>query len=613
LPNGKVSRLPNSAIGAALNALQVVKQIKVPSNPEWFGTDNCWAFPAEIEACASSAHIPPSSHWFITLSDSYPSGEIRFFPAKKGGITYTFPHQALNVPGTDALPWRKGKLCLESQVRSLGGYGFTEEPYGDAELRILWYAERASQWLKAAAEGNLLRPGDPFELPEYPDPTSPGRRVIHDESPSCMPIWTDTTDRMGRIFFGPCPPPNGTVAIYRYETFDGRTIRDGLWRYKAPETDIKEGVWWLWPEPLIVEPWQAPVTWGDLRVAGVRAGVDLKSGLKEIISHISPKGDRVILLLGFPIPRKVGEAFSEIHWNAIDLPVFRPGRDKAPRGFRKNAMGLERKFQLDLADDRAIPYLMTSNWHPNRLRARGGFGEKLQAAAVGIIGVGSLGSAIAELLARGGVKNFVLIDGENIEVGNLSRHILTLHDLAQHKAKAVADRLKSISPHLFVVPLNAKFPSDESVRMMDGIDVLIDCTASDGLLASLASVWFRIPKLFISLSLGFRARRLFCFSAFANVFPAAQFRDQILPSMKKEKQLLAEDDEVFEGAGCWSPLFPARYEDVLMAAATGIKEIESCVVDPPAVPALVVFEQKFTDNIFMGYGRVDRAGSVASS
>ena len=605
MPNGRPPERPNGAIVAALNALRGAKELKALGSPVWFSADNCWAFPAEIEARVSSPHIPPSSRWFITLSDSYPSGEVRFFPAKEGGIACTFPHQALNVPGSATLPWRNGKLCLESQVRSLGGYGFAEEPYGDAELRMLWYAERASQWLKAAVDGTLLRTGDPFELPEYPDPTSSSTRVVHDEGPSFMAAWADTTESMGRILFAPCPPPKGTVAVYRYETFDGRTIRDGSWRYKAPETDIKDGVWWLWPEPIIVEPWQAPITWGDLRGAGVRMGVDLKVGLQTIISHVSPKVDRLILLLGFPIPRKVGGAYSEIHWNAIDLPVLRPGQDKALRGFRKNAMGLERKFQLDLADVREIPYLITRNWHPDRLRVRGRFGEKLRSASVGIVGVGSLGSAVAEILARGGVKNLVLVDGESIEIGNLSRHVLTLNDLSKNKAKAVSERLQSISPHLSVVALDSNFPSAGSVQMMENIDILIDCTASDSLLVPLASVWFRIPKLFVSLSLGFRARRLFCFTAHGNVFPAVQFRDRILPWMDKEKRHFAESEEILEGAGCWSPLFPARYDDVLLAAATSIKEIESRAGTPPPSPLLVVYEQKFTDNIFTGYGRTD--------
>jgi hypothetical protein len=75
--------------------------------------------------------------------------------------------------------------------------------------------------------------------------------------------------------------------------------------------------------------------------------------------------------------------------------------------------------------------------------------------------------------------------------------------------------------------------------------------------------------------------------------------------MDKEKQHIAEDEEVFEGAGCWSPLFPARYEDVVLAAATSIKEIESRVNTPPPYPSLVVYEQKFADKIFVGYDRTN--------
>lgn len=617
MPNGRPPEKPNSAIVAALNALRGAKDLKVLDSPIWFGADNGWAFPVEITSRVSSPYIPASSRWFITVADGYPSGEIRFFPAKEGGVVCTFPHQALNVPGANNLPWRAGKLCLESQVRSLGGYGFTEEPHGDAELRMLWYADRAGRWIEAAEAGTLLRPGDPFELPEYPNPSSSDTIVIHDECPSFLSAWTATADRIGRVVLGPCPPPKGTLAVYRYETFNDQIIREGSWRYKPPHDRFSVGAWWIWPRPIVLEPWQAPITWGDLRTVAAREGVDMPGSIQAILSHTTHSAGRAILLLGFPIPQKMGEESSEIHWNAVELPVLRAGRDKAPRGFRNNAMGSERKCQLEMAEDHPIRYLKTRNWHSDRLNVRGRYREELRNKSVGIVGMGSLGSAVAELLARGGLKNLVLVDGDSLEVGNLSRHVLTLHDLAlvdaknevrsylNNKAKAVADRLLSISPHLSVVPVASTFPTPDCVRIMETLDVLIDCTASDGLLASLASVRFRIPKLFVSLSLGFRAKRLYCFATRGTVFPAERFRERILPWMEKEMRAIAESDEVFEGAGCWSPLFPARYDDVLLAAATAVKQIEAKTASPPLSPSLVVFEQKFKDDAFVGYEQVD--------
>jgi molybdopterin/thiamine biosynthesis adenylyltransferase len=68
-------------------------------------------------------------------------------------------------------------------------------------------------------------------------------------------------------------------------------------------------------------------------------------------------------------------------------------------------------------------------------------------------GVG-LGSVVAELAVRTGIRRFVLADGDRVETSNLNRQAYTSRDVGRNKAEAAADRLRQIRPdvEITVVP-----------------------------------------------------------------------------------------------------------------------------------------------------------------
>lgn len=70
---------------------------------------------------------------------------------------------------------------------------------------------------------------------------------------------------------------------------------------------------------------------------------------------------------------------------------------------------------------------------------------KLEQAQVLILGVGGVGSHLAEHLVRIGVRKFVLVDFDKVERSNLNRQILyTSADLGRKKTEAASDRLRQI-------------------------------------------------------------------------------------------------------------------------------------------------------------------------
>ncbi len=72
---------------------------------------------------------------------------------------------------------------------------------------------------------------------------------------------------------------------------------------------------------------------------------------------------------------------------------------------------------------------------------------RLQAATVLIVGLGAVGGACAEALARSGVGNLHLVDGDVFDVSNLNRQpFAATSTLGQSKAEVTCARLADIAP-----------------------------------------------------------------------------------------------------------------------------------------------------------------------
>lgn len=83
--------------------------------------------------------------------------------------------------------------------------------------------------------------------------------------------------------------------------------------------------------------------------------------------------------------------------------------------------------------------------------------EALKARHVSIVGCGSFGSAMADMLVRAGIGRLTLIDPETFAIENVGRHVLTARDVGRPKAEALADRLLEINPDLDVDARREKF------------------------------------------------------------------------------------------------------------------------------------------------------------
>lgn len=105
--------------------------------------------------------------------------------------------------------------------------------------------------------------------------------------------------------------------------------------------------------------------------------------------------------------------------------------------------------------------------------------QKIERARVLVIGVGALGSVIAELLARAGVGYLRLVDRDTVDWSNLQRQALyTEADAAAGLAKvqAAAKHLSAINSSIEVQPIAADVTAGNISELAAGLDLIIDGT-----------------------------------------------------------------------------------------------------------------------------------------
>lgn len=559
----------------------------------------------EVEA---EGLIPATTDWYVLVAPTYPWGAIRFYPAKDGGITQTFHHQNRNDLGDQNLPWRTGDPCLDSTVRALGRSAYDPEPYGVHE-RLRWRFERALAWLEAASCGELVLPGEPFELPQYL-PTLGGLSltVVFAEGPDTLPMWKKATHFAGLADLRVYGKRKSILMAERFRSLEGDVLLAPQWGRALTEGEgsVQLGAWIRLKETPVLDPWKGPVTWGELRKMCRGQGLNLDRLLRQVSGHMRD-GERHALLLGFPIPDKVGEEPHRMHWQALLLPVLSRGRQTVD-GFRANETGYSRRDRSEvLVDPGPVDWLSSENWQRNDVSSRGRLPESLALSKVLILGAGAVGCAMGELLTRAGVDYLTIMDDGRLEIGNLVRHTLGLDEIHERKAAALAGRLNLASPHAKVERIDGRFPPTEAeaIEKVQQCRIVLDCTGDDAVLRQLELFSWKREKLFVSASLGFGARRLFCFVAAGTSFSQAEYRHKIEPWIEHEASLYNESELPREGAGCWHPVFPARIDDVSMMAAAAVKVIEKAALTPPRESRLTVFERYEEEGVFGGIRRAD--------
>ena len=512
----------------------------------------------EVEATLSSGpsqHLPAKSNWVFVAEGDYPAGTLDAYPARNG-ITVTFRHQLANREPRRGEPWRRGKVCL-GEVGHLLGRGQQATQPTDASGRLRWHFERLNQWLAAAASAELADPGTPFELPDF-DADANLQFGFHSE-PDDAAYWAKHAGKWGLLELRTAAGKHRWLA--EFKSANGAKIGGVAWSPDIEQGGAELGAWAMLPQAPVVSPWAAPYTWRELDEILDASGVMLA----DLLAGLPPEvvGRPWILALGFPIPEKIGDPPTHAYWQALQVPASPEAKVTQGRSHRFQATRYTAWLR---ARTQPLHWLTSTNWSPDQVHRRGGVSEWLRDRRVLLLGCGSLGSAVADMLVRGGVSRLSLMDPEKLEAWNIVRHQLTLRHLGRNKAKSLADELVQRNPRARIKAYGETFPGALDALEIREHSVVVDCTGSSSALHALNNFSWGFDQTFISLSIDSHAQRIFGYIHQGRGFPIEDFEDQFQSAFKD-----APGPEAGP-TGCWSPVFPGPWHRIVALAGMAVDE-----------------------------------------
>ena len=220
---------------------------------------------------------------------------------------------------------------------------------------------------------------------------------------------------------------------------------------------------------------------------------------------------------------------------------------------------------------------------------RGVFSKQLQGLKIGLVGLGALGSMLAESLVRSGIIVLGLWDNDIVEPGNICRSTYQLPDLGESKVYALKKKLLSINPFVRAKEIkdngywyqhdnvnaytyeggsfygNINYSNQEdSVKQIKDFDLIIDCTGSNELLHFIS---YAIPETdIVSLCITNHSSNLLCISSKdGNPF---ELRKAYLSRIEQDTK-----NFYLEGSGCYSPTFLATNSDIAALVNLFVREL----------------------------------------
>jgi molybdopterin/thiamine biosynthesis adenylyltransferase len=258
------------------------------------------------------------------------------------------------------------------------------------------------------------------------------------------------------------------------------------------------------------------------------------------------KPHKLMILIGYFIPGASGK--KESHWQAIsvvnnEIPVY--GRKIGPKEYESSCY------------DYPINWSKTLNSGYERFFGRGCLSPKFTNKKILIIGVGAVGSGLATILARSGIRHLDISDYDTIESGNVCRSEYFLIENQLPKTVALAQHLHAISPFIDVHIKNRISKKDYgefgsgTKTMLEDYDLIMDCSSDNEISYFIDRL--QVSSEVINISISNEAREMVLVTG-RNITEAKKV---IFDSFKETDPQL-----IYEGTGCWSPTFKASYFDI---------------------------------------------------
>ena len=241
-----------------------------------------------------------------------------------------------------------------------------------------------------------------------------------------------------------------------------------------------------WPVPMLwlprpLRPAEYPATISNVRTALQED--PLRGGLLDT-ALLQPEPKRKLIVLGMQTRRGVAFAGVQVH----KLEGLQNGfRHRPPE-----SLILGRYNDATTTGARAVRF------DPSWVHGRDHNPESnlLRGKRVTLIGVGSVGSGVADLLVKAGVGAMTLIDPEVLASANSSRHLLGAPAVGANKAVSVGQSLARYFPHLTMTAVGKPFEEEEQIiSTLRAADLVVSLTGSWSTESLLDAVWSDDPAI----------------------------------------------------------------------------------------------------------------------
>ena len=103
--------------------------------------------------------------------------------------------------------------------------------------------------------------------------------------------------------------------------------------------------------------------------------------------------------------------------------------------------------------------------------------ERMRGRHAMVLGIGGVGSYVAEALVRGGIGHLTIVDPDCIAAGNINRQLYALHpEIGTPKVEVAVRRCKAINPALRITPLQQSYAAENAPHLLaPAFDYVFDC------------------------------------------------------------------------------------------------------------------------------------------
>jgi hypothetical protein len=134
--------------------------------------------------------------------------------------------------------------------------------------------------------------------------------------------------------------------------------------------------------------------------------------------------------------------------------------------------------------------------------------------------------------------------------------------------------------------------SESQLEELRGADLFVDCSGENDAIHALMEIQHAEARDFASIALGRAGARGYTYLARARQFPADRFWQELEPHAARDRAEHGSDEEVWEGTGCWSPVFPAPAHVIWQCAAAAVAELDLWYRNGRVGGGLRVFEPR---------------------